>query len=227
MKLSLAWLNTWIDCHDQTPEAISELLTMSGLEVDGMVSLPVSFENVVIGHVLAAEKHPNADKLKVCQVDIGTKSPLTIVCGAKNVAAGQRVAVAKTGASLPGGIAIKAVALRGIDSQGMICAADELGLAESSNGIMVLSSDAPIGDDFAQWFGLPDTIYDLAITPNRGDCLSLQGVAREVAAFTDKPWSPPELSPAIITGGKRMLSVLKPINAIVMPAALLKALIPL
>lgn len=192
MKVSYKWLNEWIDLSDVTPETIADLLTNAGIEVDGVDSLNKGIENVVVGKVLKAEQHPDADKLRVCTVDVGESEPLQIVCGAANVAAGQLVPVAKIGATLPGDFKIKKTKLRGVESQGMICSGQELGLEgkylpkELQSGIYVFSEEYAIGADVLPIFGLDDTILDLDLTPNRSDCLSMRGVAYEMGALLNR-----------------------------------------
>ncbi len=193
MKISYKWLNEWIDLTGITPEMIADRLTNAGIEVDEVVSLDKGVENVVVGKVLSAEKHPDADKLRVCTVDVGEQTPLQIVCGAANVAAGQLVPVAIVGAVLPGNFKIKKSKLRGIESQGMICSGKELGLEvkylpkELQEGIYVFPEEYPLGSDVREALNLDDTVLDLDLTPNRSDCLSVRGVAYEMAALLDRP----------------------------------------
>ncbi len=186
MRFSEAWLREWVD-PDVSTEVLAEQLSMAGLEVDSVEPAAPEFSGVVVGKVLACEKHPDADKLNVCQVDVGEGEPLQIVCGAANVAAGQKVPVATIGARLPGDFKIKKTKLRGVLSQGMICSSAELGLAESSDGIMVLPDDAPVGHDFRGYMELDDRCIEVDLTPDRGDCLSIAGIAREVAVINRAP----------------------------------------
>ena len=186
MQFSEAWLRDWVN----PPVSVNELadaLSMAGLEVDGVHPAAPDFSGVVVGEVLACERHPDADKLSVCQVEVGEGEPLQIVCGAKNVAGGMKVPVAKVGAVLPGDFRIKKAKLRGVQSLGMICSAAELGLAESSEGIMPLPEDAPVGEDFRNYLQLDDHIIDVDLTPDRGDCLSINGIAREVGVIFREP----------------------------------------
>lgn len=192
MKFNEEWLREWVKPQVAT-EKLAEQLTLAGLEVDSLLPVAGEFTGVVIGEVLETKQHPDADRLRICQVNVGEEAPLNIVCGAANVAAGQKVPVAKINAILPGNFKIKRSKLRGVESEGMICSETELGLAESSEGIMVLSADAPIGVDIREYLSLNDTIFDLQLTPNRGDCLSIQGVAREVAAINDLSLTMPPL----------------------------------
>ena len=184
MKVSCEWLREYIE-YDLSPSELSKHLTMLGLEAESVESLGAGYEGVVVGQVLAVERHPNADRLSLCTVDTGS-TPLTIVCGAPNVAAGQRVPVATVGAELPSGLRIEQRPVRGVVSEGMICAEDELGLGDDHSGIMVLSEEAGIGERLSEVLGLEDTIIDLEITPNRPDCLSLIGIAREIGALTGR-----------------------------------------
>jgi phenylalanyl-tRNA synthetase beta chain len=182
MKFSESWLREWVNPRLSTTE-LCDRLTMAGLEIEACVPAAGAFTDVVVGEVKSVTKHPEADRLNVCEVDIGGSALLQIVCGASNVRVGLRAPVAKVGAVLPG-ITIKAAKLRGVESQGMLCSASELGLAEESEGLLPLPDDAPIGQDFRAYYLLDDNILEVAITPNRGDCLSIQGMAREVSALT-------------------------------------------
>jgi len=182
MKFSEQWLREYVNPNIDTL-TLMQVLTMSGLEVDTLAPVAGQFEGVVVGRVITKQKHPDADKLSVCQVDVGEGELLNIVCGAKNVAANMNVPVAKIGAVLPGDFTIKRAKLRGVESQGMICSAAELGLAESSDGILPLPEDAPIGEDFRDYMQLNDVVFDVELTPNRADCLSILGLAREVGAI--------------------------------------------
>ncbi|MCU7906939.1 MAG: phenylalanine--tRNA ligase subunit beta [Candidatus Thiodiazotropha sp. (ex Epidulcina cf. delphinae)] len=192
MKFSEAWLREWVDPSVTTLE-MADQLSMAGLEVDSVESVAAAFNGVVVGEVLAREQHPDADKLSVCSVSIGGDEPLQIVCGAGNVVAGMRVPVATVGAVLPGDFKIKKAKLRGVQSLGMICSASELGLAESSEGIMPLPVDAPLGENFRQYLGLEDKAIDVDLTPDRGDCLGLAGIAREVGVINRCPVNPPSI----------------------------------
>jgi phenylalanyl-tRNA synthetase beta chain len=194
MRFSEAWLREWVSPDIGTDE-LAHQLTMAGLEVDAVEPVAGDFERVVVGDVLEREQHPNADKLSLCTVDAGTGEPLKIVCGAPNVAAGMKVPVALVGARLPGDFKIKKAKLRGVESFGMICSAKELGLAESSEGIMRLAADAPVGRDFREYLGLDDTAVEVDLTPDRGDCLSLAGIAREIGVINRSPLSPPAMEP--------------------------------
>ena len=192
MKFSEAWLREWVD-PDITTEQLAEQLSMAGLEVDSVEPAAVTFDGVVVGSVLTREQHPDADKLSVCSVDIGADAPSQIVCGAKNVAVGMKVPVATLGATLPGDFRIKRAKLRGVESFGMICSASELGLAESSEGILSLPDDAPVGTDFRAYMALDDQCIDVDLTPDRADCLSVAGIAREVGVLNRVPVREPAI----------------------------------
>lgn len=188
MKLSESWLKEWVNPNLETA-ALAEQLTMAGLEVDAIEPAAGEFTGVCVGRVESTKPHPDANKLTLCEVDVGQSELLDIVCGAANVREGIIVAVATVGAKLPGGLKIKKAKLRGEVSMGMLCSASELGLAESSSGIMELPLDTPIGEDIRALLNCDDNIIEVDLTPNRGDCLSVRGVAREVAALTNVAWN--------------------------------------
>lgn len=185
MKFSENWLRTFVNPPCSSDE-LAHALTMAGIEVESVQSVAAIFDNVVVAEVLSVEKHPTADRLKVCNVKIGKAEGdlLQIVCGAPNVNVGVRVPCALTGATLPG-FTIKKTKLRGIDSSGMLCSAKELGISDAADGLLLLPEDAPVGADFRSYYGLDDHILTLSLTPNRADCLGMFGVAREVAAITN------------------------------------------
>jgi len=188
MQFSERWLRSFVD-PPIGAEDLAHLLTMSGVEVESCRPVAPPFSGVVIGKVVSVERHPNADRLSVCRVDAGTGETLAIVCGAPNVAAGMKAACALLGAKLPGTSPgeprlIKSVSMRGVESRGMLCSARELGLSEDHSGLLVLPADAPVGKDVREVLGLDDHVFTLKLTPNRADCLSVLGVAREVAALT-------------------------------------------
>ena len=191
MKITCNWLKDYVDFTWDWPELV-ERLTMAGLEFEDVDDLGKRYAGVVIGRINACRPHENADRLTVCEVDVGTEVN-TIVCGAPNVAAGQTVAVALPGCTLPGGIEIKRAKIRGVESRGMICAEDELGLGDNHDGIMVLSDELTIGTSFAAATGLDDVVIDFEVTPNRPDCLSLYGIAREVQTLTGNPLRRPDV----------------------------------
>jgi phenylalanyl-tRNA synthetase beta chain len=198
MRFSESWLRDWVNPPVET-QALADQLSMAGLEVDSVGSAAPAFSGVVVGLVESVVAHPDAAKLRVCSVLVGEDAPLQIVCGASNVAQGMRVPVATVGAVLPsdqpGGFKIKRAKLRGVESLGMICSASELGLAETSSGILPLSADAPIGADFRAWLQLDDSCIEVDLTPDRGDCLSIAGLAREVAAINGVPLTPVQVDP--------------------------------
>lgn len=194
MRFSESWLREWVNPPLEA-QALCDQLSMAGLEVDALEPVAPAFSGVAVGAVEAVEPHPDAIKLRVCRVDVGDEEPLQIVCGAANVAAGQRVPVARVGARLPGDFKIKKAKLRGVASQGMICSASELGLAESSDGIMTLPTDAPVGEDLRNWLALDDYAIELDLTPDRSDCLSLAGVAREVGVLNRLSVTAPAAKP--------------------------------
>ncbi len=194
MKFSEHWLRTWTDPEADTA-ALTEALTMAGLEVDAVETAAPPFSDVVVGRVLSVEPHPDADKLRVTRVDVGRGEPLQIVCGAANVAPGLLVPTALVGARLPGGLRIKKAKLRGVESLGMLCSAKELGLAEEAQGLMVLPEDAPVGEDLRRYLDLDDCVIDIDLTPNRGDCLSIRGLAREVGVIFRSEVREPAMAP--------------------------------
>jgi phenylalanyl-tRNA synthetase beta chain len=194
MRISNQWLLEWVD-HGLTPEELGHRLTMAGLELDALEPAAPVFSGVVVGRVLEVAPHPDADKLRVCQVGDGSGKPVQVVCGAPNVVEGMHVPFARMGAMLPGDFSIRKAKLRGVESFGMLCSAKELGLAESSEGLMHLPADLSPGSDVRDALGLDDTILEVDLTPNRADCLSMSGIAREVAALTGTPLSVPEIAP--------------------------------
>jgi len=198
MLVSYRWLGEYVDLTGVSAAELADRITKSGIEVERVEALDRGMKGVVIGHVLECAPHPNADKLRKCLVDLGEGEPVQIICGAPNVAKGQNVAVAKVGAVLPGDFKIKRAKLRGEESNGMICSLQELGVEtkvvpkEYADGIFVFPSDAPVGADALEWLGLHDEVLELALTPNRADCLSMIGVAYEVAAILGRDVKLPE-----------------------------------
>ena len=178
MNISTRWLREWVN-PDVSDLKLSEKLTMAGLEVDRIAPVAPPFEGLVVGHVVSCGKHPNADKLSLCEVDIGAGENLQIICGALNVRQDLKVAVATVGSVLPNKLKIKRAKLRGVESNGMLCSESEIGISDSHEGIIELDSKAKIGDDVREVLDLDDQIIELDITPNRGDCFSVLGVARE------------------------------------------------
>ncbi|MBI1320428.1 MAG: phenylalanine--tRNA ligase subunit beta [Candidatus Hydrogenedens sp.] len=181
MKISLNWLKEYVDIP-VSPEQLAEDLTSLGLEIESMERLAEGIEQIVIGRILEIAPHPDADKIVVCQTDVGGDTPLQICCGAKNMKPGDKVPTAVVGATLPGDFKITARKMRGVDSHGMMCSARELGMGDDHAGLMILPEDAPVGEDALAYLGLDDVVYEIEVTPNRADWASMIGVARELAA---------------------------------------------
>lgn len=182
MRFSEKWLREWVNPSITTEELVAQL-TMAGLEVDSATPVAGVFSGVVVAEILSAVQHPDAEKLRVCTVNAGEAEPLSIVCGAANARAGIKIPCAKIGAVLPGDFRIKRAKLRGVESFGMLCAAAELGLADASDGLLELPVDAPVGMDIREYLQLDDMAVEVDLTPNRGDCLSVAGLAREVGVL--------------------------------------------
>lgn len=185
MKLSKAWLNADF-ALDMPTQTLADRLTMAGLEVDAVLPAAGEFSKVVVGKVIELIPHPDADKLRIATVDTGSE-PLQIVCGAPNVAVGVKVPVAVIGAVLPGDFRIKKSKLRGVESFGMLCSARELGMSDDHAGLLILPDDAPVGESVREYLNLEDVIIDIDLTPNRADCFSMRGLAREVAMLFEQP----------------------------------------
>ena len=183
MQFPESWLRTLVNPPIATDE-LAHRLTMAGLEVEDTVPAAPAFTGVVVGHIVDIAPHPDADKLRVCQVDDGSGERLQIVCGAPNAAAGLKVPLARVGAELPGGMKIGVAKMRGVQSSGMLCSARELGLSQDHAGLLELPADMVPGQSIREALDLDDTLFTLKLTPNRADCLSILGVAREVAALT-------------------------------------------
>jgi phenylalanyl-tRNA synthetase beta chain len=186
MQFSEQWLRSRVNPSLSTDE-LSYLLTMAGLEVEEVTPAAPAFSGVVIAEVKECVKHENADRLRVTKVDVGSGELVQIVCGAPNVAVGVKVPCALPGAILPGDFKIKPTKMRGVESGGMLCSGKELGVPEDVDGLMLLPADAPVGQNIRDYLGLDDSLFTLKITPNRADCLSIRGIAREVAALTGSP----------------------------------------
>ena len=182
MRFSEKWLREWVSPKLTTDELVAQI-TMAGLEVDSVEKVAGEFTGVVVAEIISAEPHPDAAKLQVCKVDAGEGEPLQIVCGAANARPGIKVPCAKIGAVLPGDFKIKRAKLRGVESFGMLCAEQELGMAESSDGLMELPLDAPVGTNIRDYLALDDAAIEVDLTPNRGDCLGVAGLAREVGVL--------------------------------------------
>jgi len=208
MQFSETWLRTFVDPKMDSTE-LSHLLTMAGLEVEALEAIAPPFEQVVVAQVMQVERHPNADRLNVCQVDVGAANLLNIVCGAPNVRVGMKVPCALAGAKLPPGedgkvFEIKVGQLRGVESQGMLCSARELKLSEEQGGLLELAADAQVGQNFREHYQLDDQQFTIKLTPNRADCLSVLGVAREVAALTGAVLSTPACTPVAVNLDQRL-----------------------
>ncbi len=201
MKISLKWLNDFVDVSNflTNPQELADILTKAGLEVEEIQNRAKDYANVVVGHIVSKEKHPNADKLSLCLVEIsegkdGPDREITqIVCGAQNHNAGDKVIVALSGAVLPGNFVIKKSKIRDVESNGMLCSYKELGLADTSDGIAILDAKARVGQSFAEYKGFDDITFELKVTPNRADCLSHFGLARELGCLLNKPVKQPEI----------------------------------
>jgi phenylalanyl-tRNA synthetase beta chain len=202
MKIALSWLQQMVRT-EEAAEVIAERLTMGGLEVEDLHRAP-AFRQVVVARVDSVERHPNADRLAVCQVDTGDPVLRTVVCGAPNVAPGLLVPCALPGALLPGDFAIKVSTVRGVRSEGMLCSARELGLSEDAGGLLVLEAGAPPGTDLRAWLDLDDPVFEIKTTPNRADCLSALGVARELAALSRRPLQPPGFEVVPVNSAERL-----------------------
>ncbi|MFG0683012.1 phenylalanine--tRNA ligase subunit beta [Pseudomonas sp. xss_4] len=194
MKFSEQWLRGWVNPQVSRDELVARL-SMAGLEVDSVTPAAGQFSGIVVGEILATEQHPDADKLRVCQVSNGQES-FQVVCGAPNARPGIKIPFAMIGAELPGDFKIKKAKLRGVESFGMLCSAAELQISEENDGLLELASDAPVGEDIRQYLSLDDASIEIGLTPNRGDCLSIAGLARDVSALYDVPVTRP-LVPAV------------------------------
>ncbi|ARG18173.1 TPA: phenylalanine--tRNA ligase subunit beta [Acinetobacter nosocomialis] len=206
MKISENWLRTWVNPAIDI-DTLSDQLTMLGLEVDELAPVAKPFTGVVVGEVLTVEQHPDADRLRVTTVNIGSGEPLQIVCGAPNVRAGMKAPVATIGAVLPGDFKIKKGKLRGVESQGMLCGASEIDLEDKIDGLLELPADAPVGVNIREYLKLDDNVIDISITPNRGDCFSIRGIAREIAVINQLQMNEPEIKSvdATITDEKKVV----------------------
>ena len=194
MKFSEQWLRGWVNPQVSRDELVARL-SMAGLEVDSVTPAAGEFSGIVVGEVLSTEQHPDADKLRVCQVSNGSET-FQVVCGAPNVRPGLKIPFAMIGAQLPGDFKIKKAKLRGVESNGMLCSAAELQVSEENDGLLELAADAPVGEDIRVYLSLDDASIEVDLTPNRGDCLSLAGLAREVGALYDAPVTRPQV-PAV------------------------------
>ncbi|NCF21242.1 MAG: phenylalanine--tRNA ligase subunit beta, partial [Haliea sp.] len=191
MNISEQWLREWVSPELSTEE-LAHQITMAGLEVDAIDPVAGAFSRVVVAEIISADQHPDADKLRVCQVNTGSET-VQVVCGAPNARAGLKAPLATVGAVLPGDFEIKRAKLRGVESQGMLCAEQELGLSDASEGLMELAADAPVGTDLRDYLKLDDKVIEIGLTPNRADCLGITGIAREVGLLNDLPVSEPAI----------------------------------
>ncbi len=203
MRVSYQWLTEWVPVPWEARE-LGERLTMAGFELERLEPAAPPFSKVIVAEIIETTPHPRADKLRICRVNAGRGETLQIVCGASNARAGLRSALAEVGATLPGGRQIGAATLRGIESQGMLCSASELGLAESGAGILELPPDAPVGRALREYLALDDSVLELNVTPNRGDTLSVLGIAREVAALSGRPLAGPRIEPVAARNAEDM-----------------------
>ncbi|SFC90119.1 phenylalanyl-tRNA synthetase beta subunit [Thiohalospira halophila DSM 15071] len=208
MRVSEHWLREWADPAVDT-DGLTHRLTMAGLEVDAVEPVAGAFSGVVVGRIEGCEAHPEADKLQVCTVSDGAAT-FQVVCGAANARAGLVAPFAREGAVLPDGTTIRATRLRGVESRGMLCSATELGLGEGSEGLLELGDGAEVGADLREWLGLDDTAIEIDLTPNRGDCLSVRGLAREVGALFDCDVAEPAVPDNLVTGEAAGVRVLEP-----------------
>ncbi len=195
MKISLKWLHDFVPVDDyyHRPAALAQILMDAGLEVESITDLAKPFQNVVTGIILEKNRHPDADRLTVCQVTTGEGDIHQIVCGAINHQANERVVGALPGAVLPGNFEIRKAKIRGVESSGMLCSESELGLKEESEGILILPIETQSGLDFARFFGIDDILFELKVTPNRADCLSHLGLARELACLLGRELKTPDI----------------------------------
>src|SRR5699024_9932318 len=199
MKFSENWLRDLV-AIDIDRDALTHRLTMAGLEVEDVEVLGASLDGIVVGEIVAAEKHPQADRLQVCKVAAGSGEPLHIVCAARTARVGLKAPLATIGARMPGDFVIKKARLRGVESFGMLCSAKELGVDADASGLMELPADAPVGTPLADYLGLPDAGIEVGLTPNRADCLGMLGLARDVSAILNADMNMPAVEEVPVTG---------------------------
>ena len=210
MKFAVSWLNDWVESGLSVDE-LAQRMTVAGLEVDSVTSDGEGLDDVVIAEVLSAEKHPQADRLNVCRVVAGDGEPVEIVCGAPNVRAGLKTALARPGTRLPNGMKLRRSKIRGVVSNGMLCSWSELGLCDDHDGILELPADTPVGTDFRQLLQLDDISIEVDLTPNRADCLGIKGIAREVGVLTRTDVNHLAIEPvAPVSDSKRNISLQAP-----------------
>ena len=198
MKISELWLRDWVN-PDMDTEALGHQLTMAGHELDNTIIEGAGLDGVVIAEVVEFSKHPDADRLNVCKVSDGSGELIDVVCGAPNVHKGMKSPLAAPGVKLPNGLLLRKTKIRGVVSNGMLCSAVELGLGDESDGIISLPADAPVGESFAAYMNLPDAAYEMDLTPNRGDCFSVLGLARDIAAMTESEFTEANVEPVAAT----------------------------
>ena len=198
MKFSEAWLRELVDPELSCEDLVAQI-TMAGVEVDSVEAATSITETVVVGEIVAIAAHPDADKLRVCEVNAGIETSIQVVCGAPNARVGIKVPLARVGALLPDDFTIKAAKIRGIASEGMLCAATELQLGDDDDGVWELPGDAPVGMSLVDYLGLADNIIEVDLTPNRGDCLSIRGLAREIGVLNQLPVGAIDCSPVAAT----------------------------
>ena len=203
MKFSVNWLKQWVHLEMDAPD-LADRLTAAGLEVESVNPVAAAFSDIVVGEIETCAEHPDADKLKVCTVNDGSATKLQVVCGAPNARAGIRVPLARVGARIGDDFQIKTVSLRGVESKGMLCSARELGLSEDHSGLLELPADAPLGENLRQWLDLDDCSIEVDLTPNRADCLSISGLARDVAAICAADFNPRDIPPVAARNDERL-----------------------
>lgn len=219
MKVSLKWIQEFVDVKEyfQKPQDLAVILTSAGLEVESVEIQAKKFQHVVIGSIIEKKQHPDADKLSVCQVSTGNGVVHQIVCGAKNHKEGDNVVVALPGAELPNGMSIGQTKLRGVESNGMLCSEKELGLSTESGGLLIVDTEAKVGEDFSKHYHLDDVFFELKVTPNRADCLSHYGLAREISCVIGKPLTSPFKTPALSAESTKSMIDLKVENGDLCP----------
>lgn len=203
MLVSESWLREWVNPSVDT-DTLAAQFTMAGLEVDSVEPVAAEFSGIVVAEIISAEPHPDADKLQVCQVNAGGDEPLQIVCGASNARAGLKAPLATVGGKIGKDFKIKKAKLRGVASFGMLCSEQELGLAEESDGLLELPVDAPVGTDIREYLNLDDQIIEVDLTPNRGDCLSMIGVSREIGVLNQTDRTPLQVEPVAASNDKQL-----------------------
>ncbi len=226
MLFSANWLKTWVDI-DLPVEQLCERLTASGLEVDTFEPVAAPFSGVVVAEIVSCDSHPNADKLRVCSIDFGGSEPAQVVCGAPNARAGIRIPLAQVGAVIGEDFKIRKAKLRGVESFGMACSARELGLSDDHSGLMELPADAPLGTDIREYLKLDDYSIEVELTPNRADCLSIQGMAQDVSASCNTELKALEIVPVESSVNDAIEVTLEPLMIVrVMSVGLSVVLIP-